>query len=62
MKDILERINLIIPDEQESINEKDGYEAFFKKKLKDWGIDTPDELSAADQKKFFAEIKREWKK
>ena len=59
--DILERINLIVPEEQ-NLTESTAYEKIFKKKLKEWDVDSPDELSKSDQKKFFAEIKREWKK
>ena len=32
-----------------------------KKKLKEWKIDSPNELSDEDKKKFFAEIEKEYK-
>jgi len=59
--DILEKINLIVPEEQ-NLTEATAYEKFFEKKLKEWGVDSPDELSDKEKKKFFEEIKREWKK
>ena len=40
---------------------KAEYEAFFNKKLKKYGVSSPSKLSAADKKKFFAEIDKEWK-
>lgn len=36
------------------------YQAFFKKKLKEFGVSSPDELSDADKKKFFNQIEKEW--
>ena len=44
------------------ISESTEYQDFFKKKLKDWNVSSPSELSDEDKKKFFAEIKKEWKK
>lgn len=41
---------------------KDAYEEFFKKKMKEWGINSPDELSEKDKKKFFKEVEDEWTK
>jgi hypothetical protein len=43
--------------------EKDGaeYKALFKKILKKYGKDEPDQLSDEDKKKFFNEIDKAWK-
>jgi hypothetical protein len=38
------------------LNEESAYEKFFKKKLKEWGIKSPAELSKQDKIKFFEEI------
>jgi hypothetical protein len=59
MKDILEKINLFLPTNESQKSDK--YQEFFKKKLKEYKVDSPAKLSAADKKKFFAEIKKEWK-
>lgn len=39
---------------------QDKYQEFFKKKLADYGVSSPAELSAKDKSKFFSEIKKEW--
>lgn len=39
---------------------QDKYQEFFKKKLADYGVSSPAELSAEDKSKFFSEIKKEW--
>lgn len=39
---------------------KAEYQAFFNKKLKKYGVGSPSELSAADKKKFYNEIDKEW--
>ena len=41
---------------------KEEYQKFFKQKLKDRGIKSPEELSDAEKKKFFDMIEREWTK
>lgn len=38
-----------------------AYQKFFKKKLKEWGVNSPADLSDADKKKFFAEVEKGWK-
>ena len=55
--DILSRIDMLL------IKEKDEskYDIFFKAKMKEWKISSPDELSKEDKKKFFDEIDKEWK-
>ena len=47
----------------EKLREKEGneYEKFFKKKLKEWDVKSPAELSDEDKKKFFDEVDKEWK-
>lgn len=37
------------------------YKKFFDKKLKEYGVTSPDELSDEDKKKFFDEVDAEWK-
>jgi len=39
----------------------EAYEKFFKGKLRDYGVASPAELSKPDKRKFFSEIKAEWK-
>lgn len=39
---------------------KEQYNAFFDKKLKKYGVSSPDELKGADKKKFYDEIDAEW--
>jgi hypothetical protein len=42
--------------------EEDGdYQEFFQKKLKEWGVKSPSELDKEKRKKFFDEVKKEWK-
>ena len=40
---------------------KEEYQKFFDKKLKKYGVDSPEELSDEEKKKFFDEIDKEWK-
>ena len=37
-----------------------AYQEFFKKKLEEYGVNSPAELSKEDKSKFFSEIKKEW--
>jgi len=39
---------------------KEAYQAFFKKKLKKFGVTSPAQLKGDDKKKFFDEIDKEW--
>ena len=55
MKTLLEKIEFILGEEKET-----EYEKFFIKKLKKFGVSSPNELSVEDKKKFFAEIEDEW--
>jgi len=52
--DIEQKLDLIL-------NEKSAYDKFFEKKLKEWKIKSPAELSKKDKIKFFNEIDKEWK-
>jgi len=45
----------------EEKNQKEKYQAFFRKKLKEWEIESVVDLSTEDKKKFFNEIESEWK-
>ena len=40
---------------------KEEYQKFFDKKLKKYGVDSPEDLSDEEKKKFFNEIDKEWK-
>ena len=42
--------------------EKTEYQKFFKQKLKEWDVESPDDLSEEKRKKFFDEVSKEWKK
>lgn len=37
------------------------YQEFFDKKLKKYGVDSPEDLDDEKKKKFFDEVDREWK-
>jgi len=41
--------------------EKDAYDKFFEKKLKKWGVESPDEIPDDKKDDFFDEVDREWK-
>ena len=45
----------------EATGDKKAYNAFFDKKLKKYGVSSPDELSGDEKKKFYNEIDEEWK-
>jgi hypothetical protein len=49
-----------IDDRIDELQEETDYQKFFKKKLKEFGVSSPAELSDADKKKFFNQIKKEW--
>jgi hypothetical protein len=40
---------------------KEEYKKFFDKKLAKYKVDSPEDLSDEDKKKFFNEIDKEWK-
>ena len=41
--------------------DKSAYKAYFDKKMKAWGINSPDELDEAKKKKFFEDVDKGWK-
>jgi len=44
------------------INEDDSdYKKFFNGKLEKYGVKSPSELDDEQKKKFFAEVKKDWK-
>jgi len=45
----------------EAINEETAYQAFFKKALKKFGVEEPDELSGDKEKEFYNYIDKNWK-
>ena len=47
--------------EKEQTKKQKAYQDFFNKKLEDFGAKSPAELSEDDKKKFFDEVKKEWK-
>lgn len=53
--DIIGKIDRILSEKNRD------YEKFFEKKMKEWGIKSPADLSKKDRKKFFDQIDREWK-
>jgi len=54
--DIINKIERMLIGE-----EKNAYQKFFEKKLKEYGVSSIAKLSDEDKKKFFAEVKKEWK-
>lgn len=68
-EDIKDFINLYIDmhirESLSMIKEEDSklqkeYKEYFKAKLKDFGVGSPDELSEEDKKKFFDEVNKGW--
>ena len=52
---IIDRIDRILKEGETA------YQKFFKKKLKEYKVNSPSELSKEERKKFFDEIDKEWK-
>ena len=46
----------------EAAGDGEEYRRFFEKKLKEWGISSPAELTPAEKEDFFKEIEDEWTK
>jgi hypothetical protein len=60
--DLLNKIDLFVGFDMESIKEETEYQKFFAKKLKEAGVKSPAEFKSDDEKKeFFDMIKKEWK-
>ena len=53
------RISSILQLAAES-GDADAYQAYFQKKLKEWGVKSPAELDDAKKKKFFSEVDEGW--
>lgn len=47
--------------EKDTKGDKEAYQQFFKKTLKKYGADSPEDLSDEDKKKFYDEIDAGWK-
>lgn len=63
-KDIEEKIDDIrqmIFDLNESMDDKKAYQMYFDKMLKKYGVESPEDLSDEDKKKFFDEVDKGWK-
>jgi hypothetical protein len=45
----------------EKTGDKEAYQKFFDKMLKKWDIESPEELSDEDKKKFYEEVDAGWK-
>lgn len=48
-------------NEEKNNKSDDAYEVFFQKQLNKWGIDSPEELSDKEKKKFFDYVDKNWK-
>jgi len=55
-------IDALVAEEVIAEGDKEAYQKFFKEKLAKYNVKSPSELSDTDKKKFFDEIKKEWKK
>lgn len=60
MSDIVERIDFFLGELDEK-NDLSPYQKFFMEMLKEWGVDSPDELSDDDKKKFFDAVDKRWR-
>jgi hypothetical protein len=54
---LLERIDVLLIGEQEET----AYQKFFKKKLAEFDVSSPEELEGDEKKRFFDEVDKEWK-
>lgn len=54
---IEDRINKYLTEKEELT----PYQKFFKAMLKEYGVNSPDELSKEEKKKFFDEVDKKWK-
>ncbi|UOK16687.1 DNA ligase I [Vibrio phage phiKT1024] len=46
---------------EESMDDKKAYQMYFDKMLKKYNVESPEELSDEDKKKFFDEVDKGWK-
>jgi len=56
--DILKKIDITT----NYMSEETEYQKFFKKKLAEYKVKSPAELSTEDKKKFFNDIEKSWTK
>lgn len=61
----INQLSEVIADEiigmiEEAKGDKAAYNAFIEKKLKKYGVSSPDELEGDEKKKFFDEVDAEW--
>jgi hypothetical protein len=47
--------------EEKNNKSDDAYEAFFARKLKQWGVESPEEIPDDKKDDFFDEVDKEWK-
>lgn len=58
MGNIIDRIDLVLGEQQG--NSK--YQEFFREKMKEWGINSPQDLDEKKRKQFFEDVKKGWNK
>jgi hypothetical protein len=46
--------------ESEKTEKQKEYQEFFSKKLKEFDVESPADLSVEDKKRFFNEVEKEW--
>ena len=54
------RLSAITQLRRAESGDQDAYRAYFEKKLKEWGIESPADLDDAKKKKFFQEVDEGW--
>lgn len=45
----------------EKMDDKEAYQMYFDKMLKKYNVESPEDLSDEDKKKFFDEVDKGWK-
>ena len=60
----MDKIDLVLQEYNlyEKSSSSDEYDEMFKRIMKEWGIESPEELSKKDREKFFKQIEKEWRK
>ncbi len=56
--DLMERLDMFLGC---AVNEETEYQKYFKAKLKEFGVESPDELEDSEKKKFYAAVDKGWK-
>lgn len=54
-------IDILVDKNLSIIKEEITYKEFFKNMLKKYGVNSPNELKGDKKKKFFSDVKSEWK-